>query len=88
MTNVALKELTKEAVSLPYEEQKELFESLSISIRTIEAQKPHKTQKTKEEIRAFLDSFRGSSHCWDGLDPVDYQRKIREEREIVQPHIS
>ena len=42
----------------------------------------------KEEMRAFLDSFRGSSHCWDGLDPVDYQRKIREEREIVQPHIS
>ena len=52
MTNV-LKELTKEAVSLPYEEQKELFESLSISIRTIEAQSPTKHKRQKRKCARF-----------------------------------
>ena len=83
MSDGALAELTKEVVALPYEQQKELFNSLSLSIRAIEAQKTHTPLKSKEEVRAILDSFRGKSHCWDGMDPVTYQRKMREERTIV-----
>lgn len=42
----------------------------------------------ENRIRNALDSFRGKSHIWNGIDPVEYQRKLREERDIVQPHIS
>ena len=88
MSDVAFAELTREAVALPYEQQKELVESLNISIRTLEAQKKTKSRKTREEMRSFLNTFRGRSHCWDGIDVDEFIRKLREDRDIVQTHIS
>lgn len=43
---------------------------------------------SKAQLKKTLDSFRGKSHLWNGTDPVEYQQKLREEREIVQTHIS
>ncbi len=41
-----------------------------------------KENTDKKDYRAILDYFAGSVHSWDGLDPVEYQRKLREDRDI------
>ena len=76
----ALAALTKTAVALPYEEQRELLHTLTISVNTFEAAK--KSRPSREEIEASVRSFMGRSHSWQGEDALEYQRKMREERDI------
>jgi len=36
----------------------------------------------KKDYGAILDYFAGTVHSWDRVDPVEYQQKLREDREI------
>ena len=81
MADAALAELTQTVTALPYEEQQVLLESLSVSIRRQKAP-PEKKQMNREDIEAFLDSFSGRVHSWDGEDALSYQQRLREDRDI------
>lgn len=59
-----------------------------VIITVLEENQNFVTSHSKEKLKKALDSFRGKSHLWNGTDPVEYQHKLREEREIVQTHIS
>ncbi|MBP5156480.1 MAG: hypothetical protein ILP18_01220 [Treponema sp.] len=83
MSDEAFAELTKKAVALPYAQQWELLNMLTTSVQKAEMERPRGKRFTEEEIREVLDSVRGVSHCWDGEDALDYQRRMREERDIV-----
>ena len=68
--------LTKEAIALPYEEQKELLNALNVSVSLLEK----KTRKrTHEENTELVKSFMGMSNCWQNTDILEYQRKLRGE---------
>lgn len=78
MSDTALAALMREAVTLPYEEQRELLNSLAISVRQIERQ----TQQEKDWA-SILDSYIGCmGGLWANEDPVEYQRRLREDRTI------
>ena len=68
---------------LPYEQQKELLNTLTLSVRKAESERPRGKRFTAAEAKETLDSFMGVSHCWGDEDALDYQRRMREERDIV-----
>ena len=76
MSDIALANLAKAATALPYEEQRELLNVLSLSVLRIENQK---AERTHDENLALVKSFMGISSCWSGDDILDYQRKLRGE---------
>ena len=49
--------------------------------RLVEKQKQSQkeTQRTHEENVALLNSLMGTTHVWDGVDVLEYQRKLRGE---------
>ena len=81
MSDMAAATFTKQAISLPYEAQRELLDTLALSVRKIENTK--KRLYTQEEAVSILNSFMGRSHCWHDEDAVEYQRRMREDRKIV-----
>lgn len=45
---------------------------------------PKKQKKTPEELRAILDEYTGCmGGLWKDDDPLAYQRRLREDREIA-----
>ena len=46
------------------------------------SENPPAQRRSKAEIAAALYEFAGSVHSWDGEDALEYQRRLREEREI------
>ncbi len=79
MSDTLLATLTREAIALPYEEQRELLNSLTISVRNIE----NRSEKKETDWDSVLDSYIGCmGGLWANENPVEYQRKLREDRVI------
>ena len=77
MSDFALAELTREVVSRPYEEQVLLLDSLKLSVRN------HERQSEDRDWAALLDKYTGCmGGLWSDEDPLEYQKRLREEREI------
>lgn len=77
----------KNGVCVPTETL-ELKDEQRVIITVLDDSSATRKNPDKNQLRKALDSFRGKSDAWSGMNPVDYQRKIREEREIAQTHIS
>lgn len=79
MSDTLLATLTREAVALPYEEQRELLNVLTLSVKNIENQ----SEKKETDWVAILDSYKGCmGGLWADENPVEYQRKLREDRTV------
>ena len=76
MSDIAFADFTKEAISLPYEEQRELLNALNVSVLQFERQRK---KRTHEENIELVKSFMGVSKCWQNEDILEYQRKLRGE---------
>ncbi len=76
MAEVALADLTKAVISLPYEAQRALLSALNTSL-AIEKQQNQK--RSHEENLALVKSFMGVSTCWQDENILEYQRKLRSE---------
>ena len=77
MSDIALAKLTREVVSRPYEEQVMLLDSLNFSVRN------YTRQKEKKDWEEVLDKYTGCmGGLWKDDDPLEYQRILREDREI------
>ena len=73
-----LAKITKEAISLDYDDQKALLDSLTISVQNLE-----KKQNSECDWAELLDSYMGClGGLWSDDDPVEYQRNLREDRII------
>lgn len=69
-------------VALAYEslDRESQMEVEQLVFRLVEKQKQKKEKKrTREEIEAMLDSLMGRSTAWQGVDILEYQRKLRGE---------
>ncbi len=72
----ALMTVAKEAVALPYEEQRELLNVLNASVLHSEQQTKKRSHKENLEL---VKSFMGVSNCWKGEDILEYQKNLRGE---------
>lgn len=73
-----LTKITKEAISLDYDDQKALLDSLTISVQNLE-----KKQNSECDWAELLDSYMGClGGLWSDDDPIEYQRNLREDRII------
>ena len=84
MSDVALETLTREAVALPYSERVDLLNSIARSLYQTEER--NSEQKKQERIQRRLTALRkvagSGKELWKGVDALEYQRKLREERDI------
>lgn len=73
--------LTKEAVALSYEERIDLLNSLAASLY-----KRDESVEKSARVQNRLDVLKKYSGCMGGLwadeDPVEYQRRLREDRTV------
>lgn len=76
-----LASLTREAVSLSYEERIDLLNSLAASLYNRD-----ESVEKSDRVQNRLDVLKKYSGCMGGLwadeDPVEYQRKLREDRTV------
>ena len=75
MSEVALADITKAALALPYKAQQDLLNALSISLKSGRQIPKHK----HEENLALVKSFMGVSSCWQNENILEYQRELRSE---------
>ena len=76
----ALSRVTAKAVALPYEDRVEL---LAVLVKSMTKPVSYVSKKEDKNWSEMLDSYTG---CMEGLwaneDPVEYQRRLREDRII------
>ncbi|UTC62355.1 hypothetical protein E4O00_13155 [Treponema sp. OMZ 788] len=76
----ALARVTATAVALPYEDRVEL---LSVLVKSIAKPVSHDSKKEDKNWSKMLDSYTGCmGGLWANEDPVEYQRRLREDRII------
>lgn len=79
-SKMSLSEITTQAIALPYHERIELMGKLIDSLRKPKYEEP---PKDEEYWRKIADKYQGCMKgTWDGVDAVEYQRSLREDREI------
>ena len=70
-------------VALAYEtlDRQSQIEVEQLVLRLVSKQERMRQEKkhSREEVDAMLKSMMGKSHSWDGLDVLEYQRKLRGE---------
>ena len=87
MSEKALAELTATVTALPYMERVDLLNSLAQSLYQgkvwdIQLAEQEKNKRIQRRIAA-LDKYTGCmGGLWADEDPVEYQRRLREDREI------
>ena len=79
-SKLSVLEITTQAIALSYNERVELIGKLVDSLRGQGRDNPSKDEKYWQEL---LSKYRGCMKgTWDGMDAVEYQRSLREDREI------
>ncbi len=80
LSRLSFSELSANVEALPYHELVELMGVIVNRLR-----KHEETDKSKDEAywKQLVENYRGCMKgTWDGVDAVEYQRSLREDRDI------
>ena len=80
LSRLSFSELTANVEALPYHE---LVELMSVIVNRLRKHEEADQPKDEAYWRAIADKYMGCMKgTWDGVDAVEYQRSLREDRDI------